>query len=472
MSNYLFNYQSHSHSQSNTYKSIRPYSQEQIKENSKSNFSNFSNYFNINTKEIPFLMTSNLNNKYNNNSNTNKENYIKDYKEKNNMIKSIYNKTNKLNIFKLSFSKINKEKEKEERKVLFPSIHEKISSDSTKNDMKKQSFPLNNPSKQSNQLNLIQINDNQQSNHSQTTVTVTSSSYIEKTYDITDYYNKNNYYSGINSNCLVREFSYSQNQNKLYKERMEDMSLVIENYMNNKNYLYLSLFDGHGGSEIAKYCKDNLSIILSKSMSSLNKVLDNINNVSFSERERQLIGNIFLFLKSAFLKTDENSKILKNSNSGSTALLNFIVSDNGRRHLFTANLGDTSSYIINTHYIKKISTDHLCNIQSESIRILSSNGFIYNNRVNGELIVTRAFGDHKLKAYGVIADPSIHHTLINDNDTWLVMGSDGVWDVVTESDLKEIFGNVKSSDEFTKALIKLALLKGSKDNISCVVVKL
>ena len=62
--------------------------------------------------------------------------------------------------------------------------------------------------------------------------------------------------------------------------------------------------------------------------------------------------------------------------------------------------------------------------------------------------------------------------IVNEDDQWLILASDGIWDVISERDLKDICGNIKSAEEYSKVLCKIAVFRGSKDNISCIVIKL
>lgn len=289
----------------------------------------------------------------------------------------------------------------------------------------------------------------------------------EKVYDISFHFKKNSY--GTKEAVLVQEFSYLQEQNSLFKEKMEDFSKTIENFTNNPNLLLFTLYDGHGGPEVAKFCKDNFPMVFGKLIGNLNNILS---NYSGAEREKHLIENTELFLKTSFLKADDNSKVVKNMNAGSTAVVSFIIRDSDKRYLFTANLGDSTAYLINKDYAKKLSIDHKCTDPYEARRVMTAGGSILGNRVMGELMITRAYGDHKLKLFGVTAEPSINVRILGDNDRWLIIASDGIWDVVADSDLKEVCANVKSSEECVKALMKMAVYRGSRDNISCIAIRL
>ena len=55
-----------------------------------------------------------------------------------------------------------------------------------------------------------------------------------------------------------------------------------------------------------------------------------------------------------------------------------------------------------------------------------------DNRVGGSLAITRAFGDHALKRDGVTAKPYIYKHFFRPFDKYLVIASDGVWDVLED----------------------------------------
>jgi serine/threonine protein phosphatase PrpC len=87
-------------------------------------------------------------------------------------------------------------------------------------------------------------------------------------------------------------------------------------------------------------------------------------------------------------------------------------------------------------------------------------------------MLTRSFGDKEMKKYGVISTPDCYCHKIRDEDLYIVIASDGIWDSVCEEELMQMGGEKLSSDDFSKNLVKLARDKGTRDNISCIVIKL
>jgi protein phosphatase 1L len=60
------------------------------------------------------------------------------------------------------------------------------------------------------------------------------------------------------------------------------------------------------------------------------------------------------------------------------------------------------------------------------MRIQNNNGIIFNNRVEGQLSVSRAFGNLKLKEF-VIAEPEGQTWPLTVQDDLLILSSDGLY---------------------------------------------
>jgi len=93
--------------------------------------------------------------------------------------------------------------------------------------------------------------------------------------------------------------------------------------------------------------------------------------------------------------------------------------------------------------------------------------------------VTRAIGDRDCKPFGVVATPEVVEyavdadDLSNDggDDFALIMACDGVWDVVSCSDARDlVLDTVKEPFLSAKRLGSEALARGSTDNVTAVVV--
>lgn len=94
-------------------------------------------------------------------------------------------------------------------------------------------------------------------------------------------------------------------------------------------------------------------------------------------------------------------------------------------------------------------------------------------RVGGQLAVTRSIGDHALRDQGVIPSPYTRRLIIRPSDRYIIIATDGVWDSLTESNIWELVGHKSEAAEtVTRKIVKCALDKGSRDNVTCLTLKL
>ncbi|KAF2599002.1 hypothetical protein F2Q68_00012313 [Brassica cretica] len=120
-----------------------------------------------------------------------------------------------------------------------------------------------------------------------------------------------------------------------------------------------------------------------------------------------------------------------------------------------------------------VSRDHKPDQSDERERIENAGGFVMwagTWRVGGVLAVSRSFGDRLLKQY-VIADPEIQEEKIDDSLEFLILASDGLWDVFSNEEAVAVVKEVEEPEESTKKLVGEAIKRGSADNITCVVVR-
>jgi protein phosphatase PTC1 len=290
-----------------------------------------------------------------------------------------------------------------------------------------------------------------------------------------------NYIYEKNANS-VREYAYKEDPNYKCRGAMEDMAKLIDKFINNPDTGLFAIYDGHGGGEIAKYLKNRIPEVLGKILSPIkNKIeLDDGLNIDIENS-----------LNLVFHKVDEEIKLMPESEyMGSTAVVVLICKEKekdqksnlisqsqpsgklSRSVIYCANVGDSRCVLISNFCVKRLSYDHKASDQKEIDRVNNTGGMIFNGRVFGQLIITRAFGDSSLKKYGVSSSPHISKNYINDKDRYLVLASDGIWDVIEDDELLRLSQSVTNSDELTKLIIKTSLIRGSQDNLSCIVLRL
>ena len=249
---------------------------------------------------------------------------------------------------------------------------------------------------------------------------------------------------------IFKSFSYHEDKNLKYRQSMEDIGVTLPDFIPEKKYSLFGIFDGHGGNDVVKYIKDRLPEIIKSNIPKLNNNYDSIETI----------------LTSSFDKIDNELKFYDSEHTGSTATI-LLFQDN---IIYCANVGDSGAYIIYDNYLKKISIDHKCSDPKEEARILNSGGKITKNRVMGQLVLSRCLGDLYCKKYGVSNIPDISMNKLDSNVKYVVVASDGVWDVVNENELMNLSKNDKNADGLCKDLVKLAIDKETKDNVSCIVV--
>jgi len=93
-------------------------------------------------------------------------------------------------------------------------------------------------------------------------------------------------------------------------------------------------------------------------------------------------------------------------------------------------------------------------------------------RVQGDLAVSRAFGDAHLKRWGVASTPELTTTTLTSRDCFVVLASDGLWDVVDEQQCASFVLRASEPLGAARALCDLATTRGSMDNITVVVIAL
>ena len=252
----------------------------------------------------------------------------------------------------------------------------------------------------------------------------------------------------INNGRSVIEYAFKEEPNLKVRQNMEDKSKSVDGFNNDNNCGFFCIFDGHGGSEIATFLQKNI----------INYMKEFSNNLDLM-----------------FQKLDENFMNENYNQIGSTGCIVYITKEytikTMRKICYCANIGDTRAILINKEGVKRITYDDRATDKNEVERVKKAGGIIFGGRVFGNLMLTRAFGDYELKQYGVICNPHITRNEIDIDDKYIVIASDGVWDVIDENEIFKLSKECKNSKELCDTIIRNTLDK-SLDNISCFVIRL
>jgi len=88
------------------------------------------------------------------------------------------------------------------------------------------------------------------------------------------------------------------------------------------------------------------------------------------------------------------------------------------------------------------------------------------------LAVTRAIGDRRLKKF-VSAVPEIKQRQLQEGDDYLILATDGVWDVLSSQQAVNVILQCgDNTREMARSLTEEAYKRGSTDNITSLVIDL
>lgn len=245
-------------------------------------------------------------------------------------------------------------------------------------------------------------------------------------------------------------FGYSSLQG--LRNSMEDFVYAKISEVDGQVVGLFGVFDGHAGAEAAKYVKKHLFANLIK--------------------HPKFVSDTHVAIEETFKKTDSEylqAQTNQGHDAGSTASTAILVGD----RLLVANVGDSRAVISRAGEAVALSIDHKPDRGDERKRIEEAGGVVMWGgtwRVGGVLALSRAFGDRLLKRY-VVADPEIQEEQITNDVEFLVIASDGLWDVISNKDAVSIVQSIEEPMEAAKSLTETAFHKGSVDNISCLVVR-
>ena len=274
---------------------------------------------------------------------------------------------------------------------------------------------------------------------------------VIKEYEIISDINLSNYYK---DNCsLVLNYAYKEDSNSKYRDYMEDKARAIENLNGDKNNALFCLFDGHGGGEVSTFLQNNFYTYMKK-------------HFPFTPNEK------LLFFSELFKDIDKKIKEMNYLEVGSTAVIVYITKEKNIKYLNCANIGDSRCLLIKENEWKRLSYDDRASDKNEYERIIKEGGIVMDGRVYGQLMLSRAFGDWELKDFGVSNEPHVTRVEIKRDDLFVVIASDGVWDVVEDSDIYKMSLLASNSKDLCNNIIKAAVENGSFDNISCFVIQL
>ncbi|KAI8980460.1 putative serine/threonine phosphatase 2C ptc2 [Pilobolus umbonatus] len=217
--------------------------------------------------------------------------------------------------------------------------------------------------------------------------------------------------------------SYGASSMQGWRITMEDAHTTLLNY-HETGAAFFAVFDGHGGANVAKYSGIHLQ-----------------ENVIDSEDFKK--GQYKDSLRKGFLKIDTDllsNPDYENETSGCTAIAALLTAENV---LYVSNAGDSRAFICTKGQAIALSQDHKPTNPKETERITNAGGHVDFGRVNGNLALSRALGDFEFKRaanlppqqQAVTADPDIVEHKLTENDEFMVLACDGIWDCMSNQEV-------------------------------------
>eukprot|EP01018_Ginkgo_biloba_P015531 Gb_16142 [translate_table: standard] len=261
---------------------------------------------------------------------------------------------------------------------------------------------------------------------------------------------------------VLRSGSWAEIGPKIY---MEDEHICIDDLVKHLGPpfecpfpgAFYGVFDGHGGDDAAIFIRQNLLKFI-------------VEDAYFPNAIGQAVRNAFMQADHAF--ADACSV---DSTSGTTALAALIFG----RTILVANAGDCRAVLGKRGKAIDMSRDHKPNCSSEKLRIEALGGSVYDGYLNGQLSVARALGDWHMKGpkgsnCPLSAEPELQEALLTEEDEFLIIGCDGLWDVMTSQCAVTIVRRElmlhNDPERCSKELVREALNRNTCDNLTVVVV--
>eukprot|EP01060_Flectonema_neradi_P034649 TRINITY_DN6152_c0_g2_i11.p1 TRINITY_DN6152_c0_g2~~TRINITY_DN6152_c0_g2_i11.p1 ORF type:complete len:508 (+),score=77.13 TRINITY_DN6152_c0_g2_i11:204-1727(+) len=188
----------------------------------------------------------------------------------------------------------------------------------------------------------------------------------------------------------------------------------------------IAIFDGHGGNQCSEFAME--------------WVPWEIGRCGLKTDAEESIRQAFKSSDTRFMKVAET----ENLEAGCTALACLIRNDK----ITCANLGDCRAVIgrLAGDGVQPdvLTSDHNVKSPKEVEGVISRGGMILRNRVNGVLSVTRALGNKSCRVL-LSQDPDVITREIDwKTDEFLVIGSDGLYDRMSNQEIVDFIHNAKA----------------------------
>ena len=249
----------------------------------------------------------------------------------------------------------------------------------------------------------------------------------------------------ISQQYKTHEIRYYNTENVGYSETrgqrqtMEDTLIIRRNFTQGMDIF--AVIDGHGGVKTASLAAYYIPLLFSeiedKSMSGFSSVIRSLNDY-----------------------------LRDNSVKDGAVLVFTIITHN---EIGCAHLGDSRALVIHKDYkIIQLTYDHKAVERSEIDLVKENRSYVESYRTAGVLEISRSIGDFNIPGISHVPDMTNYPRTLNDYR--LVLGCDGIFDVLTNEEVGKIVVENPDVDYAAYLLKSTAYSRGSTDNISAVVI--
>lgn len=274
---------------------------------------------------------------------------------------------------------------------------------------------------------------------------------------------------------------------------------VLVPHLFSEDISFCGVFDGTVGSDASEFISHNIARHLcdTPEIKDLSLVANGLDGkeppalVATAEKIHSALRSSFLKADEALIKMCTDKGLHYTSSTGVAALFY-------KNLLTVAHIGDSKACIAkvrnNELFPEWLTVDHKPNMVHELSRIESCGGSLvwlhgnkpyirggdfFRRQAAGEhpkqLNYSRAFGGKDLKMYGLTADPDIHHFEITAEDKLVLIGSDGLWDVINPRIACEMALNARkagkcATSEIVQKAIEMMPLCGVSDNVTVIAI--
>lgn len=231
---------------------------------------------------------------------------------------------------------------------------------------------------------------------------------------------------------------------------------------------FFGVYDGHGlkGKEVSVFVNNRLARTIKGEANNLDRMI--------------AANTIQHFLKKAYTTTDDKLKHSKTDTyqSGTCCITALVSKD----RCYIANLGDSRAVLCKQsadggYKALDLTSDQTPNRPDEKARILKKGGLVEPSYFEGVpigplrvwtvtreagLMMTRAMGDARGKKAGLIAEPEVHEIILHSGDRFIILASDGLWDVMSSQEAVDLVVMLLETGQQRKDIPRLVAREAEK----------